>query len=86
MLNVTSLYTNIGSQFIPFVALPTKSKHTQLGSIPIFLPRKKKHLKNVYYLKAGKKWTKQLCQHCTYNSEQSQYQWLKENAREQQRD
>lgn len=55
MLNVTSLYTNIGSQFIPFVALPTKSKHTQLGSIPIFLPRKKKHLKNVYYLKAGKK-------------------------------
>lgn len=56
MLNVTSLYTNIGSQFIPFVALPTKSKHPQLGSIPIFLPRKKKkHLKNVYYLKAAKK-------------------------------
>lgn len=45
MLNVTSLYTNIGSQFIPFVALPTKSKHTQLGSIPIFLPRKKNTLK-----------------------------------------
>lgn len=75
MLNVTSLYTNIGSQFIPFVALPTKSKHPQLGSIPIFLPRKKKkHLKNVYYLKAAKKLTKQLCQHCTYNSEQCQYQ------------
>lgn len=27
MLNVKSLYTNIGSQFTPFVTLPTKKKN-----------------------------------------------------------
>lgn len=50
MLNVKSLYTNIGSQFTPFVTLPTKKINIPARLFSHIPPQKqkKKSIKNVY--------------------------------------
>lgn len=43
MLNVKSLYTNIGSQFTPFVTLPTKKINVPARLFSHNIPRNKKN-------------------------------------------